>query len=270
MNGLAFSREEIARLVRLVLADLGQAGGAGAVSVPKGAPSPAPASDVTELRLSSRVITLEQISGASACRRVVVAPGAVVTPAVKDELRKGGIELVFDTAAAGTALPGAPSAPARFTLSASNAAPVAASPRAPSAEPAVSLSVAFHDIAPETLPARFLEELGRTAPVEVYQNKCVIQAAAFLAERLAREKSKGVLLTRYTAAASAVCNRKGAIRALVGTQADRLGADAASIGANLLIVDPGQGLFQVRRMIGRFIDLGATSCPKSLLKGLMT
>ena len=270
MSGFAFSQADVERLVRLVMADLGRTGGAAAASVSNSAP-PASGSEgeTTELRLTSNVITLKQVGGASSYRRVVVRPGAVVTPSARDELKKQGVELIFDRSVASK---GAPlSGGGRITLSSSNVAEtsgVSAGTSAPSTEAALSLTVAFHAIAPETVPARFLEGLGKTIPIELYQNKCVMQTASFLAERLEREKAKGILFTRYTAAASAVCNRKSAIRALVAGRIDRLDADAASIGANLLILDPGEGLFQVRRMVSRFVELGAVSCPNVLRKGL--
>ncbi len=48
-----------------------------------------------EVRLDNRVITLDSLSGQlSGVRELVVHPKAVVTPAVKDELRQRGIRLV--------------------------------------------------------------------------------------------------------------------------------------------------------------------------------
>ena len=269
MNGYSFTPAEIERLVRLVMADLGLTGGAAVVPTAE-PPAPAEGGDAVELRLSSRVITLEQIRSAPPkIRRLVVPNRAVVTPSARDELKKTGMQLAFDSAASVEASASAVPAFGRATLSASNAAPALAPRRAPAADPIRSLSVAYHAVLPEAVPARFLEELAKTVSIERYQNKCVMQTAEFLAGRLAQEKSKAVLFTRYTAAASAVCNRKKVIRAMIGAGADRLDADAASIGANLLIVDPGQGVFQIRRAVTRFVELGAAVCPDVLRKGLV-
>ncbi len=50
-----------------------------------------------ELRLSDPVITVRSIEGRlTGVTRVVVPPRAVVTPAVKDELKLRKIELVFE------------------------------------------------------------------------------------------------------------------------------------------------------------------------------
>ena len=269
MSGYAFTPAEIERLVRQIMADLGLTGGTPAAPTAE-SPAPAGGGDVTELRLSSRVITLEQIRRASPkVRRLVVPNGAVVTPSVRDELKKTGMQLAFDAPAPAGVSAAAVPAFGRITLSASNAAPSSAPNRAAAAEPIRSLSVAYHAVLPETVPARFLDGLAKTVSVERYQNKCVMQTAEFLAGRLVQEKTKAVLFTRYTAAASAVCNRKKVIRAMVGAGTDRFDADAASIGANLLIVDPGQGLFQIRRMVSRFVELGAAVCPDVLRKGLV-
>jgi len=50
-----------------------------------------------ELRLKDRVITLRSIEGQlSGITRLVVRPRAIVTPAVKDELKTRRIQLVFE------------------------------------------------------------------------------------------------------------------------------------------------------------------------------
>jgi hypothetical protein len=50
----------------------------------------------SDLRLTDRVITLRSIEGRLAgVRRVVVPSRAVITPAVKDELKQRKIELIF-------------------------------------------------------------------------------------------------------------------------------------------------------------------------------
>jgi len=56
-------------------------------------------SPVGELKITERVVTLRSIDGRlSGVKRLVVQRGAVVTPAVKDELRKRKIELVVQAA----------------------------------------------------------------------------------------------------------------------------------------------------------------------------
>lgn len=291
MNGLGNSAVDIERLVRLVMADLGLAeAGEPAVSVPSSAPAGSPAPkpeeepDTSVLRLTSHVITLEQVrQGASGrgLRRLVVPKGAVVTPSVRDEVRKQGWELAFDGAASEPKPQSSGSRSGLYSLSASNIAeaivtqsaftraPFAAGLSAPKGvNPVGGLVMAFHALSPETIPASFVELLRKTAPVELYQNRCVIETAQYLADTLAEPAKKGVLLTKYAAAASAVCNRHAALRALVGADPAKLESDAAQIGANLLILDPGAGFFRVRQFISRFAALGASECPSILRKGL--
>ena len=50
----------------------------------------------SELAIAERVVTLRSIEGRLAgVMRLVVAPRAVITPAVKDELKRHGVELVY-------------------------------------------------------------------------------------------------------------------------------------------------------------------------------
>ena len=248
MGSFAAGSIDIERLVRLIMADLGLAGGPVSAPVPA-APgeSRQDSGDVAELRLTSHVITLKAVQQAAtpSVRRVVVPKGAVVTPLVYDELKDRGWDLVFDAAA---------SSPAGRKISA--------------APPITRLTAAFHALSAETFPASFFDQIRKTVPVDVYRNDCVMQAAEFLAGRLADSAAKGILLTKYAAAASAVCNRKRELRAMIGRDLASLEKDAGSIGANLLILDPGAGLYQVRQMAVRFAALGAAVCPPVLQRGL--
>jgi hypothetical protein len=293
VNGIGIDASVIERLVRMVMADMGLAVGETAPAAPKSSEAPIESpseraaestddgpADVTELRLTSHVVSLEQIRGAMspALQRLVVPQGAVVTPSVRDELKKRGWQLVFDGAslpAPCPALTGSLEGNGLYTLSASNAAlrPVSGTQFGVSRQTGVvapidTLVAAFHALPAETLPTSFFDSLGKTAPVEIYRNRCVVETAEFLAERLAIETSKGFLITRYTAAASAVSNRKRALRAIIGTAPDRLDEDALSIGANLLILDPSLGVYRIRQMVIRFAELGKASCTAILRKGL--
>jgi len=56
-----------------------------------------------DLVLDEKVVSLSTLDGRiGAVQRVVVSPGAVVTPAVKDELRERGVELIRAGQASGT------------------------------------------------------------------------------------------------------------------------------------------------------------------------
>jgi len=85
---MTFTEQQIEWIVMEVLRRLGVTDdGNGKPRAPSG----------SELRLSDTVITLRSIEGRVAgVTRLVVSSRAVVTPAVKDELRSKKIDLVFE------------------------------------------------------------------------------------------------------------------------------------------------------------------------------
>lgn len=85
---MTFNEEQVEWIVREVIRRLGLVGASAEESG-------TPRSNV-ELCISERVVTLRTIEGRLAgARRLVVVPRAIVTPAVKDELKARKIELVF-------------------------------------------------------------------------------------------------------------------------------------------------------------------------------
>ena len=293
MNGFMKNSVDIDRLVRMVMSDLGiQNSGENSSAVPlpvssetnfaKITPSGSKSADQTVLRLTSRVVTLDQLQGISQnglIRRVAVPVKAVITPSVRDEIKKRGWELVFDAAipAAGKVI--SSTAGGSYTISASNAGQAlytqssflrsinfydAAEKKAPFGK----LILAFHELSEETIPASYADFLRKSVSVESYRNKCIMKTADFLAELLEEPETKSVLLTKYAAIASALCNRHRSIRAVTGTDPVQMEKDAVSLGANLLILDPCVGFFRVRQMINRFTALGAAVCPSIIQKGL--
>ena len=100
---MAIDALEIERLVRAVLAELGHAPQAAATPPAAAEPAkPAPVAKAEkpaspgELVLTGRVITLAALGERLASvRRLVVPPRAIVTPSVRDELRRRNVELVF-------------------------------------------------------------------------------------------------------------------------------------------------------------------------------
>ena len=258
MGSFAVGSIDIERLVRLIMADLSLTGGSASAPIPAtpvpSAPVPAAPSvsrqdsgDAGELRLTSRVITLKAIQQAAtpSVKRVVVPKGAVVTPLVYDELKDRGWELIFDGAASS-----------------------AAGQKKPAAAPIVRMSMVVHTFPLLSLPLSIYDPVLGTIPVEAFDKKCLMEAAELLAASLTNPRAKGILFTKYTAAGSALCNRQPELRALIGRDLASLEKDAESIGANLLILDPGMGLYRARQMLTRFAALGVASCPPVLQKGL--
>ena len=327
---------DIERIVQLVMADLGgvktppaavaasstavipcgcgAVGSSSSVSVAEKqtGPTSAPDSSASKkdlgnnslFRISGRVVTLDQIRQATTgtgVRRIVVPKGAVITPSAKDEIKKSGLDLVFDDlplVSVASALAGSGSGavePVRntgsegghlYTISSSNVpgfarqasfASVSRGGRATTAMTANpetagralgGIALAFHAMPIDTLPANLMGIIKQSAPVSVFSSQCVIETAEHLAGILAQTDKKGILLTHFGAIASAACNRKTQLRALIGYDQRQMESDAAALGANLLVLDPAGGLFRMRQMITKFLDAGPVSCPKIIRKGL--
>jgi hypothetical protein len=86
---MTFTKEQVESIVAEVIRRLGVLG------VARGERSPTPAGVGGELTIAERVVTLRSVEGRLAgVSRLVVLPRAVVTPAVRDELKQRQIELV--------------------------------------------------------------------------------------------------------------------------------------------------------------------------------
>jgi hypothetical protein len=240
MSELSIDIERVVREVlaemRLAQAENGQrkADGQGPkAAAPVSRPSsPAPTAVPGDLMLSSRVVTMTEIAGRlDGIRRVVTSRGAIVTPAVRDELIRRGITL-----ACGEASNGRPATTVRVVL--------------------VTVGT---DADPKALAAGLARE-GTT--VEHVALDCLLVATEQLAAETAHADTLGVLLTPHTAAGLCLANRLRGLRAVTGGDAPAVAAAAAAVGANLLVVDPQAGtFFQVKQMVAEFCRGGVRPCP---------
>ena len=247
--------ETIERMVREVLAGLGHtvvaarvpaaephADGASAIAAATKAPSqPAvatPQEADESVVISRRVVALADLPERSATvRRVIVPLGTVVTPAAQDELQQRKIKLVV----------GEPDGAATKAVSA-----------------ILMVAAAAYD------PAALAGTLEREGfAIQPHRMDCLIRATDQLAADLAADSTMGLLVTAYPAAAVCLANRHPGVRAILGTQADTVAGDAQSVGANLLVVDPGpHGFFAIKQMATRFLRGGPRSCPEVFRKRL--
>jgi hypothetical protein len=239
---------DIQEIVREVMARLEAAGVAGrstapaACAAPQPAPAPAPAAPAArtvpegELSVRCRVVTMAEVGDRlQGVRRLVVAPGAGVTPSVREELEKRKIRLVSAE---------------------TDAKPVAQ----------VALVAVGTPIDPEPL-AKTLQRDGASVATEKLD--CVIVACDTLAGRIAAGGTLGVLLTAHTAAALCLANRKAGVRAVLGVRPDTIAADAAAVGANLLVIDPAAfGFFTLKQIVDRYLQRGCRPCPLVFQKKL--
>ncbi len=170
------------------------------------APSAATLRQSDDLVLDARVVTTATVHGRLAgVRRVLVQQGAVVTPSVKDDLRKRGIRLEVCTAAeCGPA--GADLTVVRFLRS-----------------PAASRAAATLPL-PSGGREQLCEELG--------------PAVRCAAESVSDARQVAVVLTDEALAAVCLLNRRPQLRAAQARSADEAKQAVRTIGANVLVVDP--------------------------------
>lgn len=233
--------ETIERVVREVLARMGHnvAAAPPPAAQVNSQPASVPQEDGDKLVLNRRVVTLADLpERIKTVRRVIVPPGAVLTPAVRDELQQRHITLIVGDA---------DGAAARATAN-------------------VVLMVAAATYDPAAL-AGALEREGYA--VEPRRNDCLIRATDQLAANLKSGSATAVLMTAHPAAAACLANRHAAVRAILGVRADRVAGEAASVGANLLVVDPAaMGFFALKQMAGQFLRGGPRQCPEVFKKQL--
>jgi hypothetical protein len=191
-----------------------------------------------QLTVSQRVVSLAGLDGRlDGVRQLVVPPRAIVTPSVRDELRRRQIALVFGPPAAA-----AESEEGRLVL-------MAAGPFDPAALAAA--------LAAEGLM------------VDAHRSSCVIAATDRLASRLAEEKTVGLLATDNIVAGLCLANRLPGVRAVLGTSAGTIAAEASSVGANLLVASPAVlSPVQLKQVAVEFCRHASHECPEVFRKRL--
>jgi hypothetical protein len=195
--------------------------------------------DSNTLALDARVVTMKDVHGRlDGVRRVAVSRGAIVTPAVRDELLRRGIAL--DSADA----------------SASDA----------SSAVRLALMVSGTDFDPTALSAALAREGFK---VETSSSDCLIAAVDRLAAETAKPNTLSVLLTKHVAAGLCLANRLRGVRAIRCTDAMAVAKTSAAVGANLLAADPKSGgFFQLKQIITEFGRGGVNPCPTHFLERL--
>lgn len=247
---------DIDRIVREVLAELGAAPGAGAGGGAGGLPAsadselgkqtladkPPAAPEISggDLVVSSRVVTLSEVEGRlGTVRRLVVPPQAVVTPAVRDELHRRNVTLAYATPATAQA-----ARPLKLVL-----------------------VIAEKHFDPTSLVGALSHE---GIEIERHESECLIAASDRLAAEVVKPDTLGLLLTGHTAAGVCLGNRHRGVRAISGTDARAVFTAAASVGANLLVADPGAGsFFQLKQIVTQFCRSGTGQCPEVFRERLL-
>jgi hypothetical protein len=236
MAGYEGDLEAIVREVLSRLQQLGgeQAGGPAASREAGGTPPPrptaSPAGRSDQLQLEQRTITLGLVQGRlRGVKEVLVPAGAVVTPSVRDELRKRQIPLRVQNPATDAARQ-----PAGLVLGVAG----------PTAVAEAALAVVQ----------------AESAAAKQIAGDCVLDVVQRVTQIMGDDNQIGLVLTDRPAVALCLANRQRRIRAAWGVNAAAVRQSAQLIGANLLVVDPSQhGLYELRGIIRAFVD-GPHAC----------
>lgn len=213
-----FSSQEIERIVRLVVERL-VTENASAGQVAAKAPPP-----VGELRLDSKLVTVSSLKGKlnEAITVLCVPAKAVVTPAVKDELKDRGIR-----------------------LRRANQADCDSEVLSP-----VVVNAAKQMVSSAWNSAGRSEQVGNL--------KLAIQRAISVAQ----SDKMVVILADQPEVAAAAANRANGIRAMVACASHDWKSAAESLGANLIVCHPGQwNDSEVPRLLSSLWDLRGTAGP---------
>ncbi len=225
---------DIERIVREVMRRMQANGSAGNGARTETEAESEPEADKSKLRIGDRVVTLTSLDGRlRGVREVVVPKGAVVTPSVRDELRKKKVRMVF--------------------------AEEAQAANASTGGMLVGMAAGSYDAA-AVLRAVSVETCG----VDRLDGECWIELVRQLSQAITAKGRFGVLITSQAGAAVCLANRESTVRAVAGISAASVKEAMQIIGANLLIVDPASlGLHELRSMVREFAR-GSHECPDTL------
>ncbi len=208
-----------------------------ATNVPAAADE-APAQPVPgEVVVQARVVTLAELEGRLAsARRLIVPAGAVVTPAVRDELLRRNIALGH-AAANGQAAQG--------------------------------LRLVAYVVSRKYDPAPLGAILKKDGiGFEWHRSECLIASTEALAAEVNKPNTLGLILTRQTAAGLCLANRLDGLRAIFACSPDGVAAGAPAVGANILVANTASPLFELRRTVANFCRGGVKPCPEVFHKQL--
>jgi hypothetical protein len=238
---------EIERIVRQVLAQLGVAGGESSVAAAPENGKPKGEAESEETReheaaaftVADRVVTLASLDGRLNGARVVrVARGAVITPAVRDELKARNIRLEF-------AENGARNQP----------------------EKQVELILGIADTPDDvsTATRAVQNHVAGLANVESMQHADLGTLVARVGEAVSKRGSLAVVLSRRPAAAVCLANRFRGVRAVWACTPKVLKEAISTMAPNVLAYNPADHApFAQRALLQEFVRAGVHKCPEDL------
>ena len=184
--------------------------------------------------LTGRVVSTSDLEDRlTSVRRLVLRPGAVVTPAARDLLRDKNIVIEFR-----------------------------ASNHAAQAKHRLVVGQADTDFDPAELVRALgpdvleVERLAKTGLTTVVDEMC---------SQVSKGGQLGLLFAGRSAAAICLANRCRGVRAAVGSDAGQIEQAVAEIGVNLLVVEPTRrSSFELMKMTRGFLRGGERCCPEYL------
>ena len=234
---------EIERIVRKVLADLGAAGVAPPAAAENGekqnVASTARTEEAQKLHcvVAVRVVTLATLDGRLNGASVLTVPrGAVITPAVRDELKSRSIRLEFADAAAKE-----------------------------QANNAVELLVGIADVRDDVsvVTKAMQDHVTGVATVQSMQQTDLRALMSRMAEWIASRPSLAVVLTRRPAAAVCLANRHRGLRAVWVNTPKALAEAMRTIAPNVITYNPAEHAASAQRaMLREFVLGGVRECPE--------
>jgi hypothetical protein len=199
-----------------------------------------PARPHGQLTVNQRVITTALLAGRiNGIKRVVVPPRAVITPAVRDLLRKKQIAIVWQAE--------------------------------PEGESSHGNDVCVAVVDPEGQFGHALSAVGAEfAGAQRWDGDCVVQAVREITRAIVQGGCLGIILTRQPSLALCQCNRRASMRAAWGVSVPAVKEALQSIGANVLVVNPAlHGVPELRGILREFVN-GSHTCPAPYRKALET
>ena len=198
------------------------------------------------LTIGAHVVTLVELDGRlQGVKEVAIGPRAIVTPAVRDELRRYKIQI--KRMAAGQMATGQTQEHGKHFNQCLN-------------QPSLVVAVCQSGNARQ----EWLERLGQQGmDRRPLADPCLVSLIEQIAPLVVDEKRLGMVVTDKTAPALCLANRQPGIRAILARSEKTIQHDARSVGANLLVLSPsGRSSYQLERLALAFQREGQSGCPE--------
>jgi hypothetical protein len=159
-----------------------------------------------EIYIDSRVVSLAELNERlGSATKLFISPKSILTPSVKDEIRKRKIEVAV-----------------KLPLPSTQTVPV--------------IWFAFHK--PAIFPVNLLNLLQKEVSLKQESFATLTELLNEAEQQLSSEKNRGVALTKQSATAIHLANQRNTIRAIGCVDPKQSSEDTAELNANLLVIHP--------------------------------